>query len=352
MPLHDAPRLSEEPQMHHRRLFVVLCVLICAHLSSLRADDSGPTEESIRAAIGKSLPLLENGSNGSAGQRKCFTCHNQALPVLALVEARNRGFSIDEHNLRRQIEHTAAHLARGRDAYLDGRGQGGRVATAGYALWTLDAGGWEPDDTTSAVVSFLLQYQADLPHWRHRGNRPPSQGSDFTATYVALRGLSAFGTDEQQPDITARTEPVNQWLMDGTAEDTEDRVFRLRALAQFAATESDVQRATQELLDDQQDDGGWAQLPAMASDAYATGSVLVALIQSSGLSADSPSIRRGVQYLLDTQLEDGSWHVVTRAEPFQLYYESGFPHREDQFISIAGSSWATLALLLVLPDGE
>ncbi|MCA9048735.1 MAG: hypothetical protein KDA89_08400, partial [Planctomycetaceae bacterium] len=52
-----------------------------------------------------------------------------------------------------------------------------------------------------------------------------------------------------------------------------------------------------------------------------------------------------VQFLLNTQCEDGSWHVVTRAEGFQPYYESGFPHGEDQFISIAASAWAVIALL-------
>ena len=31
------------------------------------------------------------------------------------------------------------------------------------------------------------------------------------------------------------------------------------------------------------------------------------------------------------------------------YFESGFPHGKDQFISIAASSWATTALALSLP---
>jgi len=59
-------------------------------------------------------------------------------------------------------------------------------------------------------------------------------------------------------------------------------------------------------------------------------------------------VRRGVEYLLSTQLDDGSWHVVTRAEPIQKYFESGFPHGKDQFISMAASGWTTLALLLTL----
>ena len=56
--------------------------------------------------------------------------------------------------------------------------------------------------------------------------------------------------------------------------------------------------------------------------------------------------QRGVKFLLGDQLEDGSWHVRSRSKPFQTYYESGFPHGKDQFISMHASSWATLALLL------
>ena len=55
--------------------------------------------------------------------------------------------------------------------------------------------------------------------------------------------------------------------------------------------------------------------------------------------------QRGLKFLLASQLEDGSWHVRSRSKPFQTYYESGFPHGKDQFISMAASSWATLALL-------
>jgi len=48
-------------------------------------------------------------------------------------------------------------------------------------------------------------------------------------------------------------------------------------------------------------------------------------------------------------LDDGSWHVPTRSTPIQTYYESGYPHGEDQFISITAAGWATTALALALP---
>ena len=187
---------------------------------------------------------------------------------------------------------------------------------------------------------------------RNPGNRPPSVGSDFTTTYVALRGLAAFGTEEQQAKIEARKTTVQQWLLSTTPADTEDRVFHLRSLRYIDTDEETVRRAMAELLEAQRKDGGWAQTSDLKSDAYATGSVLVALIRAGDVQADHPAVRRVVQYLVDTQLEDGSWHVVSRAKPFQTYFESGFPHGKDQFISIAGSGWATLALLLAIPERQ
>ncbi|PYU94591.1 MAG: hypothetical protein DMG08_07215 [Acidobacteria bacterium] len=46
------------------------------------------------------------------------------------------------------------------------------------------------------------------------------------------------------------------------------------------------------------------------------------------------------------QLEDGSWYVKTRALGFQPYFDNGFPHGVDQWISGAATGWATMALTL------
>ena len=108
-----------------------------------------------------------------------------------------------------------------------------------------------------------------------------------------------------------------------------------------------IRNAASALAADQRPDGGWAQLTTLPSDAYATGQTLYALHTSGHLSRES--LVRAMRYLLDTQLVDGTWHVRSRAFPLQLrYFDTGFPHGRDQWISAAGTSWACIGLSVAM----
>jgi len=340
--------------MRPSRISVFLFAACLAGVGTASAADApgevAPEPAVLRSAIGKSLPLLTAGARGSMEKReRCFTCHNQGMPIMALVTAQSRGIAIDADELRKQVQFTADFLAKNRENYLVGKGQGGQSDTAGYALWALDNGGWKPDATTTAVTEYLLQWQRDLGHWKPQSRRPPTEQSLFTSSYVALRGLRTFGTPEQRERTDLRTEQVLAWLVRTPAEDHEDRVFRLRALHAAGAPEAEIRGAAKILLGSQRADGGWAQLDEMTSDAYATATALVALHQAGGLPTTDAAYRKGLRLLLTTQLGDGSWHVKTRSNPVQTYFESGYPHAADQFISIAAAGWATTALALALP---
>jgi hypothetical protein len=331
-----------------RIIGVVIALISLSH--KVFPDDGVPNNEMISSAVQKSLQLLVKGAKGSLEQRKqCFNCHNQGLPVMALVTARSRGFPVDYEHLQQQLQFTAEFLARNKHRYREGEGQNGQVDTAGYALWTLDKGGWNPDDTTAAVAEYLLQRQNDQEFWQPDARRPPAEQSLFTSTYVALRGLKVFGAPDQIERIDARIERARQWLLKTAPQETEDSVFRLRGLQLINASDEVVRQAASDLELQQREDGGWAQKVDMLSDAYATGTALVALHEAGDLATDDPVYRKGMAYLISTQLEDGSWHVVSRAKPFQTYFESGYPHGKDQFISIAAASWSTTALLMSLP---
>src|SRR6188472_2490843 len=96
----------------HFRFAGILAAIVALLRAAEGAEPSpaapAPTSEAIRAAVAKSLPLLEAASKTSMERRsQCFTCHNQGLPVMALTTARARGFTVDADNLRRQVEFTA-----------------------------------------------------------------------------------------------------------------------------------------------------------------------------------------------------------------------------------------------------
>ena len=113
-----------------------------------------------------------------------------------------------------------------------------------------------------------------------------------------------------------------------------------------------------QLLAEQRKDGGWSQLPGLASDAYATGEVLAALREGNQLSAADAIYERGARFLIKTQEPDGSWRVKSRLHPpapvSPAYFDTEFPYQHDQFISAMGTSWATTALLYQIraPRGE
>jgi len=335
-----------------RRPLSLFATLALALVFSARAAEPELSQPNLRAAIEKSLPLLMKAALGHRENRTCFACHNQGVPILTLTAARSRGFTIDEVEFKQQTAFIAKFLDGNRENYLQGKGQGGQADTAGYALWTLAAAGHVSDDTTAAVAEYLLLRHKDRDHWLNNSNRPPSEANPLTTTYVALYGLQSFGSEAQRERIATRTEQVCEWLLKTPADDTEARVFRLLGLHAARARASDIAAASKELLSRQRTDGGWAQLdsgePATAieSDAYATGSALVALHEAGGLPASDATYQKGLAYLLKTQRDDGSWHVVSRSKPFQPYYESGFPHGKDQFISCAASAWATWAMVL------
>ena len=54
--------------------------------------------------------------------------------------------------------------------------------------------------------------------------------------------------------------------------------------------------------------------------------------------------QRGIQFLLKTQVNDGSWFVKSHSYGTQPYFDDGFPHGTDQWISAAATNWAVMAL--------
>jgi hypothetical protein len=168
---------------------------------------------------------------------------------------------------------------------------------------------------------------------------PAAENSPF---YLPIRNndLAALGKLIQSPGPKAR-DAAAAWLEKAEPLTTEDRIMQILGIV-WAGRKPPSNRVRQ-LISQQRAGGGWGQTGNLPSDAYATGEALWALHES-GMTPSDAVYRRGVDYLLGTQQQDGTWHVVTRALGFQPYFESGFPHGHDQWISQSGTAMASIAL--------
>ena len=213
------------------------------------------------------------------------------------------------------------------------------------------AEGAAPDRTTDAMVHNIAAQQRQAGNWHFGGvARPPMEDGDYSRTAIAIRALAVYGIEARKAEFNRRIERAAAWLRAADPRTTEDRNMQVLGLKWANADDAAIERRVRDLKALQRSDGGWAQTAELASDAYATGQTLFALHES-GVPASDPVYRRGVAYLLRTQLDDGSWHVSSRAPKFQPYFQSGFPHDHDQWISGSATAWAAIALSYAVPEG-
>jgi hypothetical protein len=304
------------------------------------------TAETIRAAIARSLPRLQRVDVDFVKHTGCVSCHHNSLVSLAVATARAHGYQVDEATTRSQNAAIGAYLESWRERALQGIPIAGAQDTMSYILWGLAAAGYVPDAATDAQAIWLQRRQGASGRWAVTTLRPPIESNDIEVTVMSMRALQLFAPPSRRPEFDRAVGRTRDWLATAIANSTEERAFRLLGLAWSGASPRQVESAADALLAAQRGDGGWSQEPAMASDAYATGEALYALRESGAAGADSPGVRKGVEYLLRTQYPDGTWFVESRSVPIQPYFESGFPYGAHQWISAAGTAWATAALAL------
>jgi len=303
------------------------------------------------AAAERGLALVEKGARNYPTHRKCFACHHQTLPLLAIREARESQAPADVALRATLVDHTTAAFRRQIDDLRAGEGIGGKGLTVGYGLWALRLAESKPDDLTEAMAAYLLKTQEQDGHWELHAIRPPGEESLVMCAVLAASGLKQFAGEGERDKAAAAIEKARVWMASAKLELNEDRVARLWGAKLLGGSDEDVSTSRQAVLDTQREDGGWSQTAEMESDAYATGTALFVLLDT-GLAPSDPKVTRAVEYLLKTQLDDGSWHVKTRAKPVQVYFDNGDPHGKDQFLSISATCWSVAALARAIRGTE
>jgi ankyrin repeat protein len=304
--------------------------------------------ESARAAVERSIPLLQRSDVTFVRKSGCVSCHNNSLTEMTVAIARTKGLRVDDEIERAQLKTIGSYIDSWRERALQGIGIPGNQDTLSYLLLGMAAENYPADAATDAFARFLRNRQSADGRWWIGSSRAPLESSDVETTAVCLRVIQVYGPKSRRAEYDKSVLLAAAWLAKAEPKTSEDRVFQLLGLWWAQADKALVSRAAQGLIAEQRSDGGWAQIPSLSSDAYATGQALVALQQSGAFQVSAPAYKRGIEWLLKKQLGDGSWHVASRSLPFQPYFESDFPHGRDQWISAAATNWATMALALSL----
>ncbi|HUP02611.1 MAG TPA: ankyrin repeat domain-containing protein, partial [Bryobacteraceae bacterium] len=330
---------------------------VTAYLAKLGAKTSetrapvlkARSENTIRAAIQGSLPLIQRADANFIPKAACVSCHNNSFAAMAVSAARRSGFRVDETTAAQQVKANVMGLEKLRDLLHQGNmaGVGDFFAPSilGYILIGLDAEHYQADLNTDAVAMFLKSRQSPDGEWNYAAAdaRPPICSDYIAQTALAMRALQLYAPKADRAAYDRAIQLAASWLATAQSTDNEDRSSRLMGLAWANLDQDATRKAMRELLSKQHADGGWSDLDTMESSVFATGKSLYAL-QIAGLPHSDAAYERAVQFLLKTQLEDGSWYVKTRALALQPFFDSGFPHGYDQFISAAATNWATYAL--------
>jgi len=318
--------------MHNAHVRLAVFLLVPA---LVQAAELSPA--ALRTAAQKGLELLVKTSPTFLKKGGCNSCHNQMLPAAAQAFARERGIpmgetiaqvppEVSEITTERYIEYSAF-----------------SSNSQGYELFAHASAKRPADARIESQVYFLKSMQEPEGFWRTTGNRPPLTFDDFTTTAYAILALKTYTPESQRADSEARIARARSWLLEAKPETAQERAFHMLGLAWSKASKDSLEKAARGLRAMQRKDGGWSQLTAMPSDAYATGMALYALYEG-GVPVSHSSYQTGLRYLLDTQAADGTWHVKARSLPVQPYFESGYPYGHDQWISAAGAAYATMAI--------
>jgi hypothetical protein len=207
-------------------------------------------------------------------------------------------------------------------------------------------------DEINQVASHLARHQEEDGAWLMpppANGAPPTWESRETLALLALLAWEANVPADPQAaaDLRDRREKALAWLSttepSGSAQATGLRLLRDVRTSQSAGQ---IQSGIDQLLKQQNADGGWSPTRELASDCYTTGQALYVL-SFAGVKNDRPEVQRAVTFLAATQREDGSWPMTSRNHPG--VESTRDPIRNPVPITYFGSAWAMLGLVRSVP---
>jgi hypothetical protein len=337
-------------------LVTVLCFRAATFADKPAAAPSPATPQQVHQSVQRSLKYLQAESTFWLNTRKCAACHYVALPLWSMIEAERQGYTVD----KKFVTETADHALGSRDKMIASRLLPGPnykpdtrpgsnlgivfVAIAGRALPLLSEG---QKQSLKLIAAEIPKKQESNGSWKSVDDRIPIHESAAIDTAWSIMAMEA-GTEAGEPSPERGSiAKAKAWLDSQAPTSHQTKVFKIWMALRGKKPRAHLQRSLDELLALQQPDGGWRQVPGMASDAYATGQTLYVL-GLAGFTADQPQIKRGIDFLIANQKSDGSWPMISRS----TLGPQRIPTKLLTPITCAAGSWATLSLVKLVPKSK
>ena len=243
-------------------------------------DKTFPKPEGIsdaRASVERAVALLLPSGPAVFTRRACISCHQQTMPALAAAVARERGIAVDETVAQKNLKQIRATYKPTGDEAMQNNNPGGGEVGIGYAVMALAAEKQPLDRMTAGWTHVVAARQMPDGSWPETTSRPPLEYSNITRTAMAIRALTLYPVEGLRKEIETKLARSRAWLLAARPQSAEEHAMRLMALAWAKASRKELDTAAREWTAQQRSDGGWAQLPNLGTDAYATGITLFAV---------------------------------------------------------------------------
>ncbi len=266
----------------------------------------------VQLAVEKGLFFVEQQSMRWWKTKKCATCHEGEILLVAANLAKSRGVPVDQEKLDFWTERWV--LVDGVTQYTDGRTVGLGMLTAPLVFMHRDLSRDESAPRAEKWAEILRQsfkvQDAD-------GLWDPKGAIDVTPRMaLALADLEAskmpLPTD-LRGEMTLRRNRTEKWIKSHDPQ-RPDKTESLAAWVVYEHQRGEPARAKQlldELFGRRNEDGGWGIKRGDATHSLVTAVVLLAL-KTSGLPNEHPVVSSTQRYLLDKQKEDGRWRELGR----------------------------------------
>jgi len=317
--------------MYALNLIFILVASTTSPLDKVRADE-------IRQSVQRSIPFIEAQGVQWIDEKKCVSCHQVNSMVWSLSLAKRQEFEVSDR-IQAWLEWAA-------NASLEKNDQGksvglGNKEGVAQILYGLNQSGYQPANQRQ-LANLLRQDQQEDGSWKAGGQLPAQKRdqreTDMVSTMWITLGLMPFSAKDEFSDPVKRATTLIHTAEAGSS--TEWYAARLL----IAAAEGDQrtkEKWISQLLQHQNDDGGWGWLLENSSDALGTGMAIYAL-EKAGKNPQSIAMQQGQKFLLSTQQKDGSWKVPGTKRKKR--------DRIEDTASYWGTTWATLALISCLPN--